>query len=257
VNTRLGELDRWAAGGRSWLHRASPASKWLLLAGAVGLAIVATSPWPLLAGYLALALAAATCGLPLRPLLLTSLLPVPLVGLYALSRWDGTLATPLTIIGKGVLTSLAGLLVAATTPFPDLLALPTRLLPRVVGDSLVLTYRAIFILAGQVETLWLAIRARGGFFPRPAPGAFPWPARGTGLTRRLNVTTTGLALSVLRGVDLSTRLYDVMRLRGYQGRLAPTRDLSLHPADWRPLLLAGLLVGLGVVARLTLVGNHL
>ena len=27
---------------------------------------------------------------PLRSLLLTSLLPVPLVGLYALSRWDGT-----------------------------------------------------------------------------------------------------------------------------------------------------------------------
>ena len=76
-----------------------------------------------------------------------------------------------------------------------------------------------------------------------------------GPTRRLDVTTTGLALSVLRGVDLSTRLYDVMRLRGYQGRPAPTRDLSLRPADWRPLLLAGVLVGLGTVARFTLGGG--
>ena len=105
---------------------------------------------------------------------------MPLVGLYALSRWDGTLATPLTIVAKGMVTSLAGLLVAATTPFPDLLALPTRLLPRVVGDSLVLTYRAIFILAGQVETLWLAIRARGGFFRRPAPGRSPGRPGGRG-----------------------------------------------------------------------------
>ena len=86
---RIRELDRWAAGGQSWLHRASPAAKWLLLAGAVGLAILGTSPWPLLAGYLALALAGTTCRPPPAPLLLTSLLPVPLVGLYALSRGTG------------------------------------------------------------------------------------------------------------------------------------------------------------------------
>jgi len=72
-------------------------------------------------------------------------------------------------------TALAGLLVAATTPFPDLLAPATRVLPRVVGDSLVLTYRAVFILAARVESLWLAVRARGGFFARPAPGSSNLP----------------------------------------------------------------------------------
>ena len=30
----------------------------------------------------------------------------------------------------------------------------------------------------RVETLWLSIRVRGGFYPRPRPGALPWPARG-------------------------------------------------------------------------------
>ena len=132
-----------------------------------------------------------------------------------------------------MVTSLAGLLVAATTPFPDLLALPTRFLPRVVGDSLVLTYRAIFILADQVETFWLAVRARGGFVRRPAAGSLPWAGAGDAGARRLDVTTTGLALSVLRGVDLSTRLYDVMRMRGYQGRLAPRR-LSLQRGGLAP-----------------------
>jgi energy-coupling factor transporter transmembrane protein EcfT len=251
---RVRDLDRWAATGTSWLHRASPGAKWLLLAGAVGLAILGATPWPLLAGYAALVVAGLTCRLPMRSLLLASLLPVPLIGLYAVSRWDGTLATPLTIVAKGTVTALAGLLVAATTPFPDLLALPTRLLPRVVADSLVLTYRAIFILADQVETFWVAVRARGGFVRRPAPGTLPWAARGTTLGRRLDVTSTGLALSVLRGVDLSTRLYDVMRMRGYQGRLAPRRSLALRWTDWRPLALGAGLVALGLVARLTLVG---
>jgi energy-coupling factor transporter transmembrane protein EcfT len=252
---RIGDLDRWAAGGTSWLHRASPLAKWLILAGAIGLAILGATPWPLLAGYAVLAVAAATCRLPLGSLLLVSLLPVPLVGLYALSRWDGTLATPLTIVAKGMVTALAGLLVAATTPFPDLLAPATRVLPGPLGDSLVLSYRSIFILAERVEALWLTVRARGGFFRRPAPGTLPWAARGTTLARRLDVTTTGLALSVLRGIDLSTRLYDVMRLRGYQGRLAPTRPLALRWRDWRPLLLAAGLVGLGLVTRLTLGGR--
>ncbi|MGH2353265.1 MAG: energy-coupling factor transporter transmembrane component T [Chloroflexota bacterium] len=249
---RVADLDRWAAGGTSWLHRASALAKWLVLLSAVLLAILAWTPWALLAGYLALLLAAASCRLPLRPLLVLSLLPVPLVGLYALSRWDGSLATPLTIVSKGMVTAMAGLLVAATTPFPDLLAPATRVLPPVIADSLVLTYRAIFVLAGRVEALWLAIRARGGFFRRPAAGVLPWPARGTSLRRRFEVGTTGAALAVLRGADLSGRLYDVMRLRGYQGRLAPTRALALRRSDWQPLLLAGSLVALGLVARLTL-----
>jgi energy-coupling factor transporter transmembrane protein EcfT len=252
---RIRDLDRWAAAGTSWLHRASPAAKWLLLAGAVLLAILGSTPWPLLGGYAAMALAGASCRLPMRSLLLASLLPVPLVGLYTLSRWDGTLATPLTIVAKGMVTALAGLLVAATTPFPDLLALPSRVLPRVVGDSLILTYRAVFILAERTEALWLAVRARGGFFRRPAPGTLPWPARGTSFGRRLEVTSTGLALSVLRGVDLSTRLYDVMRLRGYRGRLAPRRTLALQRTDWRPLLLTAALVALGLITRITLVGQ--
>jgi energy-coupling factor transporter transmembrane protein EcfT len=239
-----------AGSGESWLHRASPFAKWLLLLAVVLVAIGARSPWPLLGAYALLALAAASCRLPVRGLLAASLLPVPLVGLFALSRWDGTAVPPLTIVGKGMITALAGVLVAATTPYPDLLAPATRVLPPVIGDSLVLTYRALFILAARAEALRLAIRARGAFFPRPAPGALPWPARGTSLRRRFDVLATGAGLAVVRSADLSTQLYDVMRLRGYQGRLAPTRPLALRPADWRPALLALGLIALGAGARL-------
>ena len=247
---RAAALDRWAAGGGSWLHRASAPSKWLVLLGAVLLAAVSRSPWPLLAAYLLLALAAASCRLPLRPLLLASLLPAPMVGLFAVSRWDGTFSAPLTIVGKGLVTALAGLLVAATAPYPDLLAPATRALPPVLADSLVMTYRSLFMLAGRVDALWLSIRARGGFFPRPAAGALPWAARGTTLRRRAEVAAAGAALAILRGADLSARLYDVMRLRGYQGRLAPTRPVALGRADWRPLLLSASLAALGVTGRL-------
>jgi hypothetical protein len=63
------------------------------------------------------------------------------------------------------------------------------------------------------------------------------------------VGASGAALAVLRGVDLSGRLYDVMRLRGYTGRLAPTQSLRLRRADWRPLALAAWLALLGAGSR--------
>ncbi len=242
-------LDRSAATGTSWLHRASPLAKWLIVAATVALAVLARSPWPLAGGYLLLLATAASCRLPLRAFFLASLLPVPAFGLVALSRWNGSPLGPLTIVGKGMNMTLAGLLVAATTPYPDLLAPATRVLPPILADSLVLTYRALFILLGRVESLWRAIHARGGFFARPAPGALPWDARGTSWRRRAELTTTGTAIALLRGVDLSTRLYDVMRLRGYQGKLAPTHPLGITRRDAPPLLLCLALVTLGVATR--------
>lgn len=248
---RVGTLDRWAASGDSWLHHSSPVTKWLVVGAAVCVAIVSRSPWPLAAAYVTLVLAVATCRLPLWPLVLGSLLPVPMIGLLALSRWDGTLSTPATLVGKGMVTALAGLLVAATTAYPDLLAPLTRILPPVIADSLVLTYRAIFILWAHVEALRVAIRARGGFFARPGASDLPWRARGTTLSRRLSVSTTGAALAVLRSADLSSRLYDVMRLRGYAGRLAPARPLRLQVADWRAAALAAVILAPAIVARAT------
>jgi energy-coupling factor transporter transmembrane protein EcfT len=245
----IAAVDRWAVSGTSWLHRATPLPKWLVLAATVLLAILARSPWPLIAAYLLLILTVVSCRLPVRAFVLASLLPVPMFGLVALSRWNGSASVPLTVIGKGMNMTLSGLLIAATTPYPDLLAPATRVLPPVIADSLVLTYRALFILLARAGSLWLAIRARGGFSRRPEPGTLPWDARGTSWRRRANVAATGVALSLLRGVDLSTRLYDVMRLRGYQGRLSPTRSLRPQWTDWPVVLLAVCLAGIGAAAR--------
>jgi energy-coupling factor transporter transmembrane protein EcfT len=249
---RVTTFDLWATSGTSWLHRTSALAKWLLIAAAVLVAILSRSPWPLACAYAVLLAAGVSAGLPARTLALLSLLPVPLVGLYALSRWDGSLsglAVPVTIVGKGMVTSLAGLLAVATTPYPDLLAPLTGVLPRTLADSLVLTYRGIFLLWARAETLWIAVRARGASFVRPRPGALPWAARGTSLRRRVEVAAAGLALATVRGADLSATMYDVMRLRGYQGRLAPARPLGLRTSDWRAAALGLALLAPAVATR--------
>ena len=159
-------LDRWSVSGSSWRHRTTPLPKLLVLAATVLLAILAHTPWPLAAAYVLLLVTVRSCRLPLHTFVLASLLPVPMFGLVAISRWNGSIAMPITIVGKGMNMTLSGLLVASTTPYPDLLAPATRVLPPIVADSLVLTYRALFILLARVEALWLTIRARGGFFRR-------------------------------------------------------------------------------------------
>jgi energy-coupling factor transporter transmembrane protein EcfT len=170
---RIADLDHLAANGVSWLHRASPLAKWLLLAAAILVAILTPGPWPVFAAYASLALAGLSCRLPMRLLIVLSLLPVPLVGLFALSQWDGNPAVLLAIVGRGMLTALAGVLLAATTSYPDLLAPLTSVLPPVLADSLVLTYRSIFILGDRAEVTFRALRARGGFFPRLPAGTLP------------------------------------------------------------------------------------
>jgi energy-coupling factor transporter transmembrane protein EcfT len=251
---RVALIDFWATSGRSWLHRASPLAKWSIIAAAVAVAILSRQPYSLLLAYVALLLAALSARLPWRPLVLGSLLPAPLFGIYAISQWQGNWEPIATLLGKGMVTALAGLLIAATTPYPDLLAPLTRVLPPVIADSLVLTYRSIFILASQAEGLVVTIRARGGLPRRPASDVFPWKARGTTLGRRLDVVATGSALALLRGVDLSNRLYDVMRLRGYTGRLAPSRTLALQPADWRVAVLTIAVVAPAIAARIVGLG---
>src|SRR4029078_10933515 len=112
-------------------------AKWLILLAAILVNVFSGTPWPVLVAYAGLVASAAPCGVPLRPVLLLSLLPVPLVGLFALSQWHGDPTVVLAIVAKGMLTAFAGVLLAATTPSPDLLAPLTRVLPRVLADSLV------------------------------------------------------------------------------------------------------------------------
>ena len=117
-----------------------------------------------------------------------------------------------------------------TTPYPDLFAPLSRLLPRSVSDGLFLTYRALFELMERTAGLWRALRLRGGVTGPPR--------------RRLAVAGEGFATMVLYGFERSQRLYSTMLLRGHSGRICGCRHWAESTgADW---LVAG--AGVAVVA---------
>jgi cobalt/nickel transport system permease protein len=218
-----------SAGGTLW-HRASALSKLMLATGIIGLAI-ATPRLPLLAAlFVAALLLALTSRLPFRLVLAAAGYPVMFSLLFVIGTWDGTWVTPLRLLARPITASLTAVWLVGTTPYPDLFAPLSRLLPRAAGDGLFLTYRALFELVGRIERLWRAMRLRGG-------AAAP-------VRRRMTLAGEGLGTLVLYGFERSQRLVGVMQLRGYSGRVCGCR----HWAEFTRADIAVLAAGAVVAA---------
>ncbi len=234
----LSYIDYMASSGRSVWHRASALSKIAVLVALIA-AVITTASWRALLGLLGAAiLLAATARVPAR--VAAAVLAYPLVFsiLYGLSNLGAGWTSLLIWVTRALAGALGALWLVATTPFPDLFAPASRVLPRPVGDGLFLTYRAFFSLVTRAEQLWRALRLRGvaAFATRPV--------------RASAVVGEGLGTLVLHSFERSERLYGAMRLRGHSGRICGCR----HYAEWTrfdllPLLLAALLVAFAVVAR--------
>ncbi len=232
INT-LAQIDHVASAGRTPWHRASALSKLVFATLFVLLAVFTPSLAMLAWLYGAAWLLVLSARLPWRLSVAASAYPLLFALLFLLARWDGTAGTPLRLLLRPLTASLAAVWLVGTTPYPDLFAPLSRVLPRSVGDGLFLTYRALFDLMGRTAGLLRALRLRGG-----ATG----PAR-----RRLTLAGEGLATMVLYGFERSQRLYAVMHLRGHSGRICGCR----HWAEWtRADLLvaaAGAVVAAGAV----------
>ncbi len=199
--------------------------------------LVATDAVTLLAIYLLLAAVTATSRLPMGRVLVIAAYPAIFAFLFALSRWDGTLGTPMSIVLKAMDAGLAVVLLIVTTPYPEIFGVLGTMMPRVLVDGLFLTYRSLFILLRLVSELTTALRLRGGLDRR----------RYLAMLRNLG---QGLGHVIVHGIDLSERFYQVLRVRGYCGKLASSggwRAASI--ADAVPISIAVSILGLAVLAR--------
>ncbi len=221
----LAEIDLLATTPRSPWHTASAVSK-LLLAVAIVLLAVLTSSHTLLFVLFGLAgVLAVTARLPLRLIGLAAGYPLLFVGLFVLAHWDGTWQTPVRLVLRPLVSTLTAVWLMGTTPYPDVFAPLSRVLPRGVGDALFLVYRALFDLLGRLERLWRALRLRGG-----TSGS----AR-----RRLAMAGEGLGTLVLYGFERSERVYAALQLRGKDGRICGCRHWTEGSASDLLVALAG------------------
>jgi energy-coupling factor transporter transmembrane protein EcfT len=224
----LSQIDFLASANGSVWHRASALGKLVLMGGLVLLTVFAPSLRLLFTVHLVAWLLALTSRVPLRLLAVAASYPLFFSLLFAAATWDGTWEAPLRLVLRPLTASLGAVWLVSTTPYPDLFAPLSRILPRRVADGLFVTYRALFDLMGRAECVWRSLRIRGGASV---------PAR-----QRLTLAGEGLATLVLYGFERSQRLYATMMLRGHSGRICGCRHYAdVSRADWLVAGVGGLM----------------
>ena len=216
----LTQMDHHASSGISPWHGASALGKLTVAAGLIGVAIASPSLLLLASLHVLAWMLVLSSRLPARVALLAAAYPLLFLGLFMISRWDGTLATPLTLALRPLTASLTVAWLVGTTPYPDLFAPLSRVLPRQTGDGLFLTYRALFALVARSERLRQAMRLRGGF---------SGSAR-----RRLALAGESMGTLAVHSFDRSQNLYAAMLLRGHSGRICGCRHFAHR--SWADLL---------------------
>jgi energy-coupling factor transporter transmembrane protein EcfT len=202
---RLAGVDESATMGSTALNRADPVPK--IVAFTLILAAVVTSTNVLVVAGIALTLAAVAVAvdLPWRSIFVLAAYPALFAAIFA---WAATpdFLTGSLLVAKAVTSALAALLLMFSTPYPQVFAPVQRVMPGVVGDALLLTYRSFFLLLAAFSDLLRSARLRSGIVRGH-------PVRST---RAMAKALGGL---VLYTFDLSQRTYEVMRIRGYEGGL--------------------------------------
>ncbi len=247
----------------SLIHAFDPRAKLVLaLAMILAIALTPAGAWPVYIMLLALVLSVVMFSelgigyvlgrsalafpfvLAAVPMLFTvkgaALLAVPL-GPWTLSITAEGAQRLVSVFLKSWLSVQVAIVLAASTPFPDLLiAMRAIRLPRLLVAIFGLMWRYLFVLADEALRLIRARAARSGAARSPGArvgGALAWRARVTG----------GMAGNLLvRSFDRGERIYAAMAARGYDGEVRAF-PLPAIPIAHRLILAAGLALLLSLV----------
>jgi cobalt/nickel transport system permease protein len=230
-------IDHWSTSGRSFLHRAGPAAK-VVMAACFVAAVVITRQIPLLAIiYVACVALLAAARLPPLKVMAIAAYPTIFVLLLVISAWDGSWATPTRLFGRALAGALALVTLLATTPYPRVFGLLSRVLPRIVGEALFLTYRAVFVLLEMAGEMVTATRVRSGLrLHHP-------------LANLRNLSAAMGAL-LIHAVDRSERQFDIMVVRGYSDHIAaPGKRWNSFATDALPVALGIAALAAAIILR--------
>lgn len=205
---KITTIDRIATSDASFLHRMDVRLKLGLVVAVIATTVLVWNPFVLGAVFLLLLGITVLAKLPLKIVLSLASYSMLFTLIFTLSTQAGW-PVGSAIVLKGLCGALASVILVMTTTYPLIFALTAKFLPRLLNDALFLTYRTIFLLADTLSDLMRALHLRG---------ALDW--------RRPIVTLKmlGAALGnlVLFALSLAEKDYDILRMRGYEGRIIVT-----------------------------------
>ncbi len=231
----VAKIDYWAASGSGALHRASPLAKAVFLLLVVAAAVTAKKPHPLLIGYAGMLIASRFAGLPWLRMTALSFYAAVFALLYAVSMRGG-IQTYAALLLKAITPAFAVLMLIVSTPYPRIFSLLGSVLPEILSAGLLMTYRTLFILLDMMDNFVSAIRLRGGLSP--------WS-----LVKNSANISKGIGMLLVRASERSSRLYAVMAVRGYSGRMSESSVEGFSRHDGLPLAVGAAVLCLAVVWR--------
>ena len=104
-------------------------------------------------------------GVNLREVLHLAAYPLVFSLIFALIRMQQSWILGMLVLIKALGAALNMLLLLATTPYTDLFGVFSYVLPGVIVDVFLFTYRSLFILLDKLENMVKSIGLRGGFHP--------------------------------------------------------------------------------------------
>lgn len=225
----LAQIDQWAIGGTSAWHRASTLGKLFATALLIAAVILANDWRIVLVIYAAIFAALTSAGLPVFKIALMGAYPAFFTIVFALSQTGGWNLV-LLVFARALTAALAMLWLITTTPSVDIFAALGRVLPSLLADGLLVTYRSFFILLETFGRLVMGLRLRGAY------SRWKWK----GFTQMAEV----VGVTFLRALDWAEQSHAALHLRGYSGRIpASHRWRRMNRNDALPLAL-----GMGALA---------
>ena len=171
---------------------------------------------------------------------------------FSIGPWTLTITQPglerfISIALKSWISVQAAVVLAASTPFPALLAAMRAIyIPRLLVAIFGLMWRYLFVLADEALRLMRARAARSGQADTPGArtgGSLTWRARVTG----------GMAGNLfLRAFERSDRIYMAMLSRGYDGEVRTIPLPRLSGSQVAVLALGLLLLGFLLILAFSL-----
>jgi cobalt/nickel transport system permease protein len=230
-------IDYYANHGTSFLHRSHTLSK-IFFAGLVIASVVITSSfYLLLAIYLSLLSLVIWTRLPFFKIISIAAYPALFALIFAVASWNGSWISASVIILKAIDAALGMVVLIITTPYPDIFSAISPVLPRIITEGLLLTYRSLFILLELMDNLVRGLRVRGGITHRRY------------IKNILNFSS-GIGLLLVRGLDLSEKFYGALNVRGYSGEITGgMRGEKIRPNDFTAFLIGALIFSAAVWMR--------
>jgi cobalt/nickel transport system permease protein len=131
----------------------------------------------------------------------------------------------LSVLTRSWLSVQMGILLVATTPFPDLIhAFEHLRVPAILTTIVAFLYRYLFVLGDEVLRMLRARQARSAAVPGLRSGGSVW--------WRARVTGYMAGQLFLRSYERSERIYNAMLARGFSGQLRTLHPHLFTRRDW-------------------------